>query len=554
MTRRQHAATALLFLLLAGVHTWPLVTAPGTLSRVDNGDYSLNAWILAWVVHQLPRDPLQLFDANIFYPEPRTLAFSEHLLPQALTAAPVLLAGGSAVLALNVAMLAGFVLTGWAMTWAIVRWTGDWTAGVVAGSILAFNAHMLTRLTHVQALHNEFIPLALVALDRVLTAQSFAIRLKPDFRFSASALRLGLWTALQALTSGYWVVFTCVSLIAAAMVRMGEWVRDRARIGQLAVAAIVASMILAPFLWPYWQARQLQGLTRSLDEVLVYSAGWADYLTPASRLHMATPLGWFYRSGAGQDALFPGAVATLLAAYACVTGLAWRDRRARMWLAIGVAGLVLSFGPRTPLYAWLYAHVPLFQGIRAAVRFGFLVVLAIAGLAGFAVARLRAPGERSKSGSRLRTAIAIVLVAAVNVEALRAPLGWRRFEGISPVYRVLAGMPGAVVAEFPFYKPADFYRNADYMLASTVHWKPMVNGYSGFLPMSYRVLADEMRAFPQPSAIAALRRAGVTHVVIHRERYGAGRDLLIDALNRSADFRQVAGDEWVRLYQLVRDR
>ena len=54
---RRTALAAALCLLLAVVHTWPLATAPGTLSRNDNGDAQLNEWILAWVAHQLPRAP-----------------------------------------------------------------------------------------------------------------------------------------------------------------------------------------------------------------------------------------------------------------------------------------------------------------------------------------------------------------------------------------------------------------------------------------------------------------------------------------------------------------
>src|SRR4051794_10468102 len=42
-------ATLALFVGLAIVHTWPLATAPGTLSRNDNGDYILHEWIMAWV-------------------------------------------------------------------------------------------------------------------------------------------------------------------------------------------------------------------------------------------------------------------------------------------------------------------------------------------------------------------------------------------------------------------------------------------------------------------------------------------------------------------------
>ena len=50
----------LLVIALAVIHTWPLALAPGVHSRNDNGDAELNAWILAWVEHTLPRDPMHL--------------------------------------------------------------------------------------------------------------------------------------------------------------------------------------------------------------------------------------------------------------------------------------------------------------------------------------------------------------------------------------------------------------------------------------------------------------------------------------------------------------
>ena len=76
----------MLFILLAVVHTWPLASAPATLSRNDTGDTVLHEWTLAWVAHQVVRDPLHLFDANIFAPHRTTLAYSEaNLLPGALS-------------------------------------------------------------------------------------------------------------------------------------------------------------------------------------------------------------------------------------------------------------------------------------------------------------------------------------------------------------------------------------------------------------------------------------------------------------------------------------
>ena len=114
-----------LFLGLAVLHTWPLASAPATLSRNDNADTMLNEWVIAWVAHQVVRDPLHLFDANIFYPEPRTLAFSKHLFVPAMLSAPVLWLGGSPVLAHNLLLLLGFALTGWTMSLLIATWTGE---------------------------------------------------------------------------------------------------------------------------------------------------------------------------------------------------------------------------------------------------------------------------------------------------------------------------------------------------------------------------------------------------------------------------------------------
>ena len=71
-------------------------------------DALFSVWRLAWFAHQLPRDPAHLFDANIFYPERLTLAYSEAMIVQGVLAIPIVAAGGSAVLAYNLVMLAGF--------------------------------------------------------------------------------------------------------------------------------------------------------------------------------------------------------------------------------------------------------------------------------------------------------------------------------------------------------------------------------------------------------------------------------------------------------------
>ena len=74
--RKATAAALLLFVVLSLVLTYPL---PFHLADAveDRQDALLNVWITAWDGHQLLSDPLHLFDANIFHPYPRTLAYSE---------------------------------------------------------------------------------------------------------------------------------------------------------------------------------------------------------------------------------------------------------------------------------------------------------------------------------------------------------------------------------------------------------------------------------------------------------------------------------------------
>ena len=109
MTWRRQLTALAVAAVLAVFHTWPLARDVAGQSRLDNADTALTTWIVSWVAHQLPqdpracstrrsfipsgarsptpsrcwrraRDPAHVFDAPIFHPERRTLAYSEPLL------------------------------------------------------------------------------------------------------------------------------------------------------------------------------------------------------------------------------------------------------------------------------------------------------------------------------------------------------------------------------------------------------------------------------------------------------------------------------------------
>lgn len=187
-----------------------------------------------------------------------------------------------------------------------------------------------------------------------------------------------------------------------------------------------------------------------------------------------------------------------------------------MLVAIAGTGMILSLGTRTPVYGWLYQVFPPMQGLRAAARFGNLFLLGMAVLAAFGLA-----GLRNRLPTRWAGVVAVGLVIVANIESLRAPMYYERFEGIPAIYSLLAREPGRVVlVEVPFYPPQGVFENGRYVLNSTAHWRPLMNGYSGYTPVSYRQYAASFWYFPQPHAIQAMRQAGATHVIVHPDAFG----------------------------------
>jgi hypothetical protein len=210
--------------------------------------------------------------------------------------------------------------------------------------------------------------------------------------------------------------------------------------------------------------------------------------------------------------------------------------------------MALSFGPSLPGYGVLYRFLMPLQGIRNAARFGYLAILACAVLAGFGVAAIRARW----ADARWMPIAATLLVVCANADAFAAPIEYVDAPRIAPIYRRLRGT-GAIVAHFPFYPPDRVFRNAVYMLESTGNWRPILNGYSGLTPDSYVRHAAAFARFPDPGAMAALRLAGVTHVIVHDQALRDWTDNeTANAVPDSPDLMLVARDGDAALYQLRR--
>ena len=107
-----------------------------------------------------------------------------------------------------------------------------------------------------------------------------------------------------------------------------------------------------------------------------------------------------------------------------------------------------------------------------------------------------------------------------------------------------------VLVEVPFYPAHAVFLNGEYVLNSTAHWRLLMNGYSGYTPASYRRFADAFWYFPRDYAIGAMKAAGVTHVMVHPQRFGHEADKMLAAVAARPDLELLAvGQDGIRLYR-----
>jgi hypothetical protein len=503
----------------------------------DLGDPLFSVWRLDWIAHQLPRDPLHLFDANIFYPERYTLAFSDAILLPGILAAPLVWLGVPSVPLYNILMLVALVAAGVAM-YALVRaLTHQRAAAVVAGVIFAFYPFHFEHYSHFELQFSLWMPMVLLALHRTLTWG----RLR-------DGVMTGLALGAQMLSCIYFGILLSAFLVPVWSVLALGAGRARASLRPLALGAAVAVIVSASLFYPYLEVRARHG-ERSLGEIASWSAKPRDYLMPhASRTTYASGLGPIgSRVHEPEKDLFPGLLVVALAVLAL-----WPPVSA-VRLAY-VAGLLVAFDASLGMHGYLYPDLverflPL-RALRVPARSSMLVGFSLAVLAGFGVARITVRLKRPV----VRALVAVGLSAVVLFES-RVSLSLVPVVPPSAIYQWLQARPPSVVAELPV--TAALSEGVRYSYASTVHWQRLLNGNSGFYPESYLTFATLMQTFPDGPSMALLRARGVDYVVVHEEYYGrhayqtvtaaigTGADLVEVARARSRNYES-------RVYRLVK--
>lgn len=299
-----------LYSVAAVVMTWPLARGLTHDIPGDLGDSLLNCWIVSWVADHLLRalggDIAalgQFWHANIFYPEPYALAYSEHLTAQAVQILPVYAATHNPILAYNLLFLSTFVLSGLGMFLLVRSLTQDAIAGLVAGAIYAFGLPRVGQIPHLQVLSAQWMPFALLGLHRFFETR----RLAPLVGAAAALIA-------QNLSCGYYLMFFMPVMGGVALFEIGTrrlW-RDERMWKALFLAGAAVVLATLPFLMPYLKLRELGLEARARVEIGLFSADVYSYFTAPYMLRLWGDILRPYPVNEGE--LFPSWSALVLGA------------------------------------------------------------------------------------------------------------------------------------------------------------------------------------------------------------------------------------------------
>jgi hypothetical protein len=376
------------------------------------------------------------------------------------------------------------------------------------------------------------LPLLPLAIERAIRAPT------PARTAAVAALVIA-----QALTSWYLAVFVALlgAIAAAVLVPRSGWSRTHT------VHAVVAGTVVVGAL--AWAAAPYLALEPGGSvEAASMSADLKGYLMPPAStwLGQHLPLSFAPRAIWGEQTVYVGATTLVLG----VAGLiaAWRRGLPRVgWvvLAAGAVALALSFGPSPG--GWspfdLLTRLPGLSLLRAPARLALLVMLALALLSALGISALRA--RFGRPGTLACGALALAILAEAFV--VDFPGGKPQVFPVPEVYHRLASLPPGAVLSLPSYRTTpEAFRDADYLYFSTVHWRPVVNGYGRQEPPAHAALMQTLTAFPAAAAVQALRTIGVRYVILNPAR-ASELGSRVEAAGRTPGVMPLGtfGDDWL---------
>ncbi|MBU2229220.1 hypothetical protein KJ810_02320 [Patescibacteria group bacterium] len=517
---KRHILVILLFIVLTVITTYPLA---GHLNNWvhDGADPYFITWTLAWDVHAFQENITNIFNANIFYPNENTLAYSEHIIGTAVLAWPIIALTSNPILAYNLVTLLFFVLAAYCMYLFLYYLTKNSAVSIIGAIIFGFNPF---RVVHFSQIHLQvifFFPLMLLILHRLVDSKK-----NRNFIYLIIAyISLGYMSSHYFLMMAIVIATFIIFYFAAIKKRFPE----KQFVFKFALSLLVIFLAVFPVLYPYLLVHDESGYVRSYGLIEYYSPDIVDYLTFSP--FVAEIIG---NPNNMEKVLYTGFTVLILFIVSICIIVKRRIQNQKtvyissLYILIGIICFMLSFGVMVNFsntdagiagpYVLLYKFVPGFDGLRALGRFFVVVLLSISVIIGLGLNQLlKRIKKRYLYGGTVILVSSLLMLEFLWIPPFQ-PVPYREVlvdEKVPEVYRWLADQEGdPVILELPL--DSNIVKTAEYVYMSTYHWKKMFNGYSGFFPENFLELEDDiMLNFTSPETQSRISGYGINYVIVH---------------------------------------
>jgi hypothetical protein len=519
----------------------------GNVLWANDFDPKLIYWIVNWGYHVLweMKQPFEFWNANSFYPNRTTLAYSDSLLGLQFLFIPLRLLGIAPLASLYLS-LAGICLIGSAFTYRGLYRTGYFSPAEAV--FITFSSHfglnVINFANHYQLFGFQLAPPVIIYLYLYLRDWK-----RKDLLVALSLYVIGASIAMYLAPMLFLLCGLMVAPLIIERIKREGFVRLLQRIGLAGIVLILAYMFIFYLIQirPYLEvARQFP--KQSMEETAIYSADLHSLFTGFSKYSMWYGPREYSLYGKWEYAYFPGVVLLslgllyfLMAITRCMVHIsrkaplehAKNKRNFVLYMAIlFVASVVLSWGPfykpdhsiQLPFY-YLSRIIPGLEAIRAPGRFGIFISLP---LSVFSVLFVREFVDNEIK----RRYVTLLLTLLIMVESIpKFPLSPFTVDEKGIYELVSRELPeGAPLLELPVLgqNHIETIKIAMEQLdGSTIHWGKLVVGYGAnkITPQYEELLhLDELiqRGHAEPmAAIDFAVRYGISYLLIHLDRYNS---------------------------------
>lgn len=452
------------------------------------------------------------------------------------------------VAAYNLIKLASFPLLALSAYFLFYYLTKHQLVSAVFGLAYAFSPfHVIHMMAHFTNLY--WLPLVILFFLKML-----------DEGGMRNAILFGLSFGACFVDNAYYGYFFGLLIPVFVIIKVAgkNTVLDYERMKLSLVSLFIFMIVVLPLLYPVmknvianegWTG--FEGYSKSFADLFIFSAKPLDYIMPSRHNPF---LGWLSPDmGLGalkghrytEHTLYIGWSVLALAGFALFrffkkNGKGTEQDRNTVWMFffIALCAVILSAPPFIPLSGFsidsstreitaqhkislpqyfLYGILPVF---RVYARIGSIVLLAAFVLAAFGLRELL-----SKSTERLRPLILVAVSLVLFVEFFEFPQFRLTKTDVPEVYKFLAASSESFpIIEYPLGDRNDPYTTYEYNFYQRIHGKYLVNGGAkGTAADAFRIkIAD----ISKPEAIAELDKIGIRYIVLHKDKYVKGAEIV----------------------------